>query len=103
MVNINICNGNPGALDFTLRAYAIDSMHAERAFQRMQDNNITGDKLYMIWNDCCDRNELKAIDVMIYCPMEFILEKLNYSRGRGIHITDEELLKFTKLKVDEIW
>lgn len=51
MVSFDICEGNPGALTFLMQAYDVDMFGAERAFQRMQDNGITGCKLYMLWND----------------------------------------------------
>lgn len=60
MVSFDICEGNPGALTFLIDAYGIDIFGAERGFQRMQNNNITGSKLYMLWNDCCDRDTEKG-------------------------------------------
>lgn len=48
MVSFDICEGNPGALTFLMQAYDVDMFGAERAFQRMQDNGITGCKLYML-------------------------------------------------------
>jgi hypothetical protein len=57
---------------------------AERAFARMRDNGIKGSKLYMLWNDCCDRDISKAVDIMINEPIDSIVEHINYERGRGI-------------------
>lgn len=91
MVTFDICNNNMGAIDFMMKAYQINGADAEYAFRRMNHYNIVGDKLYMIWNDCCGRNTEKAIKVMKDCSMEFIINKLNYEHGRGIHITDEEI------------
>ena len=91
MVTFDMCNNNMGAIDFMMRAYHIDNADSEYAFRRMRHYNIVGDKLYMIWNDCCDRDTEKAINVMKYCKIEFIIDKLNYEQGRGIHITDEEI------------
>ena len=84
MVSFDICNGNVGALTFLMEAYDIDLFGAEKAFQRMQDNNITGSKLYMLWNDCCDRNTKKALRIMKENTIQDIVEHINYENGRGI-------------------
>ena len=52
MVTFDICKGNPGALTFLMDAYKQFLFKAESAFQKLQNADITGDKLYMIWNDC---------------------------------------------------
>ena len=84
MVSFDICNGNVGALTFLMEAYDIDLFGAEKAFQRMQDNNITGSKLYMLWNDCCDRDTKKALQIMKNNTIQDIVEHINYENGRGI-------------------
>lgn len=91
MVTFDMCNNNIGAMSFMMEAYQINGADAEYAFKRMRHYNICGDKLYMIWNDCCDRDTEKAIRVMKDCSIEFILTKLNYEHGRGIKITDKEI------------
>lgn len=65
MVTFDLCEGNPGALTFMMAAYDKYLFFAERAFARMRDNGIKGSKLYMLWNDCCDRDISKAVDIMI--------------------------------------
>ena len=89
MVNFEICEGNPGALMFLIQAYQLHMFRAERAFQRMQDNGIRGDKLYIIWNDCCGRDTGMALNVMIEWPIEKIVEHINYDEGRGIPVDDD--------------
>ena len=84
LVSFDICNGNIGALTFLMEAYEIDLFGAEKAFQRMQDNNITGSKLYMLWNDCCDRDTKKALQIMKNNTIQDIDEHINYENGRGI-------------------
>lgn len=84
MVTFEVCNGNPGALTFIMEAYDKNMFKAERAFQRMQDNNITGAKLYMLWNDCCGRNTEKAMQIMLENTIQDIVEHINYVNGRGI-------------------
>ena len=89
MVSFDICKGNPGALMFLMDAYKKYMFCAERAFQRMQDNGITGDRLYMFWNDCCARDTGKAINLMIEWPIEKIVRHINYEEGYGIPAFDE--------------
>lgn len=91
MVSFNICEGNPGALTFLVNAYDVDMFGAERAFQRMQDNGITGCKLYMLWNDCCNRDTELALKVMTNSSIEKIIEHINYEGGRGFAFTAEEI------------
>ena len=86
MVSFDICAGNPGAMTFLMQAYATNPFKAERAFQRMQDNGITGSRLYMLWNDCCDRDTAHALKVMLNMSVENIVRYINYEGGRGIKI-----------------
>ena len=91
MVNFNICGGNPGAFQFLMKAYRIDPSKAETAFQRMQDNGITGAKLYMLWNDCCGRDTELALQIAYAAPLSKIEEHINCEGGRGFPFTVEEL------------
>ena len=84
LVTFDLCEGNPGALTFMMAAYDKHLCFAERAFARMRDNGIKGAMLYMLWNDCCDRDISKAVDIMINEPIDSIAEHINYERGRGI-------------------
>ena len=61
MVTFDICAGNPGALQFLMQAYDMDMFKAEQGFQRMQRAGITGARLYMLWNDCCNRDTEEAL------------------------------------------
>ena len=61
MVTFDICAGNPGALQFLMQAYDMDMFKAEQGFQRMQRAGITGARLYMLWNDCCNRDTEAAV------------------------------------------
>lgn len=89
MVTFDICNGNPGALTFLMDAYDKFMFKAERAFQKMQDAGITGDKLYMIWNDCCDRNTDRAISMIMDNNIAVINHFINYENGRGLRYCPE--------------
>ena len=77
MVSFDLCEGNPVALTFMMQAYSVAMFKAETAFQRMQDNGISGSKLYMLWNDCCNRDTAKAVEIMI--------NRGNLHSGRELH------------------
>ena len=94
MVSFDICQGNPGALTFLMSAYDINMWKAEEAFQRMQDNGILGSQLYMLWNDCCNRNTALAIEIAINVPIDVIDTHINYKAGRGFPFTVEELNEY---------
>ena len=91
MVTFDICKGNPGALTFVMLAYEYNPYRAEAAFRRMQNNGITGDKLYMLWNDCCNRDTEAALLAMNTLNIESVVEFINYEDGRGIPIDIEAL------------
>lgn len=91
MVNFGIWEGNPGAFQFLANAYSTDMYKAETAFQRMQDNGITGTKLYMLWNDCCGRDTELALQIAYAAPLSKIEEHINYEGGCGFPFTKEEL------------
>ena len=88
LVSFDICKGNPGALTFLMKAYDLDPFVAERAFARMRDAGIEGSWLYMIWNDCCNRDTRKAIRVMNEIDIEVI--KDHVFRPRGIPFEEME-------------
>lgn len=92
MVNFSICEGNPGALQFLMAAYELDMWKAEKAFRKMQDNGITGTRLYMLWNDCCGRDTAQALQIAYIAPVEKIVEHINYKGGRGIPFDEVELV-----------
>ena len=83
----DICKGNPGALAFVMEAYERDMFTAEQCFQRMERAGITGDKLYMLWNDCCGRDIILALETMMCMPTPEIVRHINYEQGRGLPIT----------------
>lgn len=90
MVTLDIARRNPGCLAFVIEAYEKNFMKAEGAFQRMQDAGITGARLYMLWNDCCDRDTDKALEVMAGKEINCILHHIDGGGGRGIPFTDGE-------------
>lgn len=84
LVSFAIAEGNPGALTFLTEAYLKDPFKAELGFRRMWNAGITGSRLYMLWNDCCERNTEMAIDIMQNKVIDVILHHIDGGRGRGI-------------------
>lgn len=82
------CGNNPGAITFFMECFKLNSSKCSMAFERMNNENIREDKLYMIWNDCCDRNTEKALDIMLNNDINDIIEHINYGNGRGIPYND---------------
>lgn len=95
--DIAVIEGNPGALTFYTEAHDlcvyrgfILSFAAQKAFDRMLENGITGAKLYMLWNDCCDRDTEKALKIIMDHDIDDIVEHINYENGRGIKYDDTD-------------
>lgn len=84
-----IADGNIGALTFLMDAINKDPIRAGIAMNKVGNNNIVGDKLYMLWSDCCDRDTFKTLDVIIFHTIKDIEEHINYEHGRGIPYINE--------------
>ena len=96
MVSFDICKGNPGAVCFMVYAYNTDSLGAEAAFRRMDENQIVGSMLYMLWNDCCGRDTKLAMRIAQFASIDDIRTHINYDGGRGFPFTAEELAALPK-------
>ena len=84
MINIDLSEGNPGALVFMLDAHEKNPFAAEVAFERMNKFDIKGSKLYILWNDCCDRDTEKTLQIILNKPIAEIIEHINFNDVRGI-------------------
>lgn len=93
---INLCQGNPGAINFLLTAFDINEARAEAIFQRMSNSGIAGAQLYMLWNDCCGRDTKLAMRIAQFASIEDIRTHINYDGGRGFPFTAEELASLPK-------
>lgn len=91
LVSFDLCEKNPGALQFMAQAYRQDPFRAERAFSKMEEAGIRGTHLYMLWNDCCARDTDLAQRVMLSWSPLMIRQRINYEGGRGIRIMPEEV------------
>ena len=90
---IGLSEGNPGAVTFIAEAIKTNAKCAAVAFIRAKEYGITGDKLYMFWNDCCERDTRATIWMLVGHDMEDNLKHLNYENGRGIPFTEEDYKK----------
>lgn len=90
---IDVSKGNPGALQFALSAIAFDPFIGASALRIALNHGIIGDKLYMIWNDCCDRDILRTLQLITFGKKEEIEYYLNYEEGRGKPFKDVSELK----------
>lgn len=88
---LNLVSGNPGALQFVNAACYLRPYYASVGFAKMEQAGIVGSKLYMLWNDCCNRDTALAIKAMCHLDNEHLLEHINYDAGRGIPISPEEV------------
>ena len=62
---INLSDGNPGCLMFVTQAMSDDLDAAFAAFQRAKVYDLKGSRLYMLWNDCCNRNTKLAVTILL--------------------------------------
>ena len=86
-----LAQGNPGAMAFTMELVA-NGDDASRdmaitALKRMDALGIRGKKLYMLWNDCCDRDTEKTVIEMLYRGRKEL--ELALAGGRGVPFKDE--------------
>ncbi len=81
---IEISEGNPGALAFLGKAYRVNFGKAEAAVTILQNADIKGSQIYMLWNDCCNRDTAFTLDAILNCSVEELKQHINYEGGRGI-------------------
>lgn len=80
-----LAQGNPGAMAFTMELLA-NGDDASRdmaitALKRMDAIGIRGSKLYMLWNDCCGRDNEKAVIEMLNRSTQELTYALIGGRG----------------------
>ncbi len=91
MITFDICEGNQGCFAFLMEAiFKVDGAKAERAVERMNLFGIRGSNLYILWNDCCNRQTAFTLNVMLYETLEEIRRHIFQDVGRGIPYTEEE-------------
>lgn len=63
-VIVDIAKGNPSAMSFLFEVMQDYPSDALDVFLNLLRLDITGSKAYMIWNDICDRDTEKSIDLI---------------------------------------
>ena len=86
--------GNPGALNVLLALMKRETPDGVGTILLFDTLNIYGARIYQLWNDCCDRDLERVLQVMesFRCgkiTREAIHEHVD--RPRGTAFTDEEL------------
>ncbi len=81
---IGLCDGNPGAMRFLAEAVSVDPIIAIRVLSLLEEYDIRGDKIYILWNDCCDRKTEFTMHVLLTKSIAEIKEHINYGNIRGI-------------------
>lgn len=87
MTDLNILDmheGNMGAAVFMKDAFVKNPFGALFSFKRMKAVGVTGSRLYMLWNDCCNRDTERAIEIMVTEEISTILHHIDGGNGRGI-------------------
>lgn len=102
-----LCQGVPGTLSFLFNVATRyknpnEKIKAISGFSRMLDNKIVGSKLYMLWNDCLNRDIDKTIYVMLHDSIDEINRHINFENGKGIPYLSNEPKPYIK-EHDEWW
>lgn len=90
---LKLVNGNIGALSFLDKL--IDFL-TNSTIETLEKMGITGSELYMLWNDCCDRDFTKVQEVINkFSNGEFTKEYIqkhikNLGRGKKFEELEEE-------------
>ena len=88
--------GNMGAISFILSVVndmSITRRTRERYYSLLDSLQLYGSPLYMLWNDCCHRNNPEVYKVLDDFDKELITEEqihehVNVSGGRGHSFSD---------------
>lgn len=73
-------DGNIGAAMCCMNIIESGNGKGTVALQRMLDIDIKGEKIYLIWNDCCNRDIDKTIKVMLEKSKDEILDHIDLEK-----------------------
>lgn len=96
-VAIKMAKGNIGALDILVALFAQNQLET---ILELDKAGIYGERLYKLWNDCCNRNYKVLIRVMhLYRCGELSLENINahIDLPYGAAFTEDEISLHAKL------
>jgi len=91
---LKMSEGNPGALMACMELFKLGTPGVV-ALINLDDIGLYGEKLYMLWNDCCGRDAEKVVKVVKARNFGKLSDKDILDRvsgGYGKPYTDEELL-----------
>ena len=78
--------GNPGAMNFMMESITLNPMNVIKVILPLDIMEIYGSKIYMLFNDCCNRDH-EEVDKVIMAYLSGKLTKreihANLSQGRG--------------------
>ena len=79
--------GNPGCAEFIMESLNKTPQFMMKVLMFADNNEIYGSKLYMLWNDCCDRDldkVDKTIDYLLTNKVSQATIHENLNRGRAL-------------------
>lgn len=88
-----LADDNPGCMIFLMNAIEAERMQKIKLgylpvfLSRAKLFDIKGERLYKVWNDCCDQNTRKAINIFCENSIDDILAHIN-DGGNGIPYED---------------
>lgn len=72
---IELAGGNTGALKTLIELKGADPRHFEEHISTLKMMGLRADRLYMLWNDSCDRDINKFIKILIAYRYRIITQK----------------------------
>lgn len=90
---VKMSEGNPGALVFCTELFKMGSRGVVTLIN-LDDIGLYGEKLYMLWSDCCGRDAEKVVKVVNAVNCGKISKEEIHERVAGVYgkpFTDEEL------------
>ena len=93
-IMVKMSEGNPGALTVLTLLIKEDEMNLVTRILALDTMNLYGCKLYMLWNDCCDRDLEKVKDIIDAwqrgkLALKVIHDAVSGGRGTPIEICKE--------------
>lgn len=88
-----LADDNPGCMIFLMNAIEAEKMQKIKLgylpvlLARAKLFDIKGGRLYKVWNDCCNQNAIKAINILCENSIDDILAHIN-DGGKGIPYED---------------
>lgn len=85
----SLAQGNPGAMNFLMQLGHPDV--PVRTIAKVQNSGITGTDLYVLYNDLCDRDMRKVINLMDKCPKDLLQDACSRQDYSGKQLIEQYL------------